>query len=535
MRIPSRRALVAILGLALAAGVLPAQAAAPVRVTLSPVIVMGPDLATVDATVGNLIATTGVGKVVVDLPLVNGLLAQLTSAEITALKTTLTVAPDAKVLTAGFSEKGSPAPPPSSLVNVFPDVTHATDVVAGGNGGQGVGVAVVDTGVANLPDFASHLQPGVDLSGENNPWLDSYGHGTFVAGLIAGNGASSKGKYLGEAPGADIVPVKVAGKSGATTVSTIIQALQWIQSHRGNVGVINLSLGAIPIGPTLLNPLDRAVEAMWRDDFVVVTSAGNSGPKAGTITSPGDDPLVITVGALEDKHTVLPGDDTVASFSSVGPTASDGWWKPDLIAPGRSLVSVTYNRSVVWNSFKSARIGTTNFVGSGTSFSAAVTSGAAALLLAAKPTASPDSIKAALLTTTDAGPPGDTIFGNPFLEGHGVLNVERAVAEPAIDMLQTVSSVVPIPGQLIHLYDTQLLSSWASDGGIFPIYPALYPYPYSGPATLNPAQFSSTGWNSTGWNSTGWNSTGWNSTGWNSTGWNSTGWNSTGWNSTGWN
>lgn len=514
--------------------------AAPVRVQLSPVIVEAGSSALARLAVNDVISLSGgVGTVLLDLPLVNGVLANLTRAEVGQLTNgNYLVSSDAAVLTAMAITKGPPAPAPRQLDNVFPQVTGASTVIGNGNSGQGVGVAVIDTGIADLPDFSGRLQPGVDLSGEGNPWLDSFGHGTFVAGLIAGNGASSAGTYVGEAPGADLVPVKVAGKSGSTTVSTIIRALQWVKDNAGNIRVINMSVGAIPQGPTALNPLDQAVEVMWAAGFVVVTTAGNNGPARGTITSPGDDPLVITVGALDDKDTVPVSDDAVPSFSSNGPTSWDGWWKPDLLAPGRSVVSVMPTTSMTWASNKAARVGTRNFVGSGTSFAAAITSGAAAMVVRDNPTATASSIKAALLTTTNPGPspPQD-----PFQQGHGVLNVVGAVAEPPIELLQDVSSVtVPLAGAPISLLSRQVVSTWASGGAALPAYPSAYPFPYSGPATTSLAGdgsplFQSSAWNSSAWNGSAWTGSAWTSSAWNGSAWTSSAWNSSAWNSSAWN
>lgn len=516
--------------------------AGPAKVTLQPVIVQASSDAVAQKAVAAVIAANGgVGQVVLTLPLVNGVLANLSTIEVTQLSASHAVSPDQKVLTSMAPSNGAPPPPNRQLDNVFPQVTGASAVVASGNSGQGVGVAVIDTGIAELRDFSGRLRPGVDFTSENNPHLDSYGHGTFVAGLIAGDGSSSGGVYVGEAPGADLVPVKVAGKSGSTTVSTLIRALQWIKDDTAdNIHVVNMSVGAIPQGPTALNPLDQAVETMWKAGYVVVTSAGNNGPKRGTVTSPGDDPLVITVGALDDKDTVTPADDTVPAFSSNGPTSWDAWWKPDLIAPGKSVVSVTSPRSVIWNTFKSARVGTANFVGSGTSFAAAITSGAAAMLLVDNPSATPDNVKAALLTTTNAGPgpPQD-----PFQQGHSVLDVARAVDEPVLSILQDVSAIpVPIAGAPISLLSTQIVSTWATvDALEAPLYPSPYPFPYAGdattsldPATLTPL-FQSSAWNSSAWNSSAWNSSAWNSSAWNSSAWNSSAWNSSAWNSSAWN
>ena len=151
------------------------------------------------------------------------------------------------------------------------------------------------------------------------------------------------------------------------------------------INVLNLSLGYQSSQSTVTNPLDQAVEAVWNAGITVVASAGNAGPFNGTILSPGDDPMVITVGALDDMATPSPPDDEMTDFSSVGPTSRDGWAKPDLVASGRSVVSLAAPGSTIDNSYPSARIGSANFVGSGTSFSAAITSGAAALVLADNP------------------------------------------------------------------------------------------------------------------------------------------------------
>jgi serine protease AprX len=210
----------------------------------------------------------------------------------------ITVTPDATVSVQSTTESTGPHTPSDA----FLQQTGANRLAAAGDTGQGTTVAVMDTGIDSLPDFAGRLVGGVDLTGEGNPYQDSYGHGTFVAGLIAGNGASSNGQYSGEAPGAHLVSVKVAGASGTTTLSTLIQGLQWAVDHQSRYGidVLNLSLGIKPTESTVINPLDQAVEAVWNSGIAVVVSAGNTGPFNGTILSPGDDPLVITVGALDD-------------------------------------------------------------------------------------------------------------------------------------------------------------------------------------------------------------------------------------------
>ncbi|MGH9061491.1 MAG: S8 family peptidase, partial [Acidimicrobiales bacterium] len=334
----------------------------------------------------------------------------------------VTITPDTAVQVAGM-----PAVPTRAPSATFAAGTGASQLAATGVTGHGVNVAVLDTGIDNLPDFAGRLAGGIDLSGGHNPFQDGYGHGTFVAGLIASNGISSGGRYVGEAPGAGLVSVKVAKANGSTDLGTVIAGIQWTVANKGPLGirVLNLSLGAVPTMPTVLNPLDRAVEAAWRAGIVVVAAAGNDGPGNGTIVTPGDDPLVITAGALDDNGTPQPTDDTMTTFSSVGPTSPDGWLKPDLVAPGRSLVSLRAPGSTVDMSNPSSRIGSANFVGSGTSFSAGITSAAAALILQMHPGDSPNAVKGLLLGTASPGP-----VGSPLVDGHGALDVYAAATSP---------------------------------------------------------------------------------------------------------
>ena len=156
----------------------------------------------------------------------------------------ITVTPDVSVSVQATTESTGPHTPSDA----FLQETGATRLASSGDTGQGVTVAVLDTGIDNLPDFSGRLVGGVDLTSGNNPFQDSYGHGTFVAGLIAGNGASSNGQYSGEAPGAKLVSIKVAGADGTTHLGTLISGLQWAVDHKGSYGikVLNISLGFQP-------------------------------------------------------------------------------------------------------------------------------------------------------------------------------------------------------------------------------------------------------------------------------------------------
>jgi serine protease AprX len=256
----------------------------------------------------------------------------------------------------------------------------------------------------------------------------------------------------------------------------------------------------------------------------VVASAGNAGPFDGTILSPGDDPLVITAGALDDMATSSPGDDEMTDFSSAGPTSPDGWLKPDLVTSGRSVVSLAAPRSTVYNSYPSARIGQANFVGSGTSFSAAIVSGAAALVLAANPGLTPNQVKARLLGTTSPGP-----VGNPFVDGHGALNALAAATSGPMNISQSVAGLSPTKnGATVSLSPSGPANTWNT---------ALWSGTSAAPQanwSFNGTTWSGSDWN--GWSLVGraWNEGGWNDGGWTGATWNGSTWAGSAWDGTAW-
>jgi serine protease AprX len=451
------------------------------------------------------------GTVLTQYHLINGVDALIpTAAEpLLAALPGIAVTPDVSVSVQAATE----SPGPHTPSDAFLPETGSTRLASSGDTGQGVTVAVLDTGIDNLPDFAGRLVGGVDLTNGHNPYQDNYGHGTFVAGLIAGNGASSNGQYSGEAPGAKLVSIKVAGTDGTTHLGTLISGLQWGVDHQSSYGIkiLNISLGFKPSLSTVINPLDRAVEAVWNSGIAVVASAGNAGPFNGTILSPGDDPLVITAGALDDMATAAITDDQMTEFSSVGPTSPDGWVKPDLVTSGRSVVSLAVPGSTIYNNFPSARIGSANFVGSGTSFSAAITSGAAALILAGNPGLTPNQIKGRLLGTANPGP-----VGNPFVDGHGALNAYAAATSGPVNFNQSAAGLTPtLRGTTVWLSPTRPVDTWNRNL-------------WSGISWNRPP---STGW---AWNGTAWNGGDWSGWAWNGWAWNGSAWNGAAWNSSAW-
>ncbi len=308
---------------------------------------------------------------------------------------------------------------------------------AGGQPGDGAGVkvAVVDTGVADVADLAGRVTH-VDVTGEGAG--DGYGHGTFVAGLIAGDGSSSGGAYAGVAPGASVLDVRVAGDDGRSSLVRVMRGLQQV-ANDPEVDVLNLSLSSGSPLPYQLDPLTRALEVLWMRGVVVVVPAGNDG--SGGITSPGLDPYLLTVGGLAEGGTGARSDDSVASWSSVGP-AAQGVAKPELVAPGTSLVSTLSPGSVAAARQTRTDVPAGYAVGSGTSFSTAVTAGAAAVLLQDRPL-EPGQVKELVIGTaySSAG------LGNPDAAGAGGLDLAAALATPAPVVAPRLTPAKALPGQ----------------------------------------------------------------------------------------
>ncbi|MBV9894350.1 MAG: S8 family peptidase [Chloroflexi bacterium] len=305
---------------------------------------------------------------------------------------------------------------------VFQQTTGATQAWQSGDTGKGVTVAVLDSGIANTADaFGTRIKARVDFVDPAMPAQgDPAGHGTHVAGIVA---ASRSFPSPGMAPDASLVSVRVLDPSGSSRVSTVIRGLEWIIAHKDALGirVVTMALGAPASGSYREDPLAAAAEMAWRSGLVVVTAAGNDGPAAGTISTPGFDPLVLTVGASDESGTPRTTDDVVPSWSSEGPT-SDGVAKPDLVAPGRMIVSVRVPGGTVEQALPTHIEGPELFRLSGTSEATAVTAGAAALVIGHYPQANADQVKALLVRTTTrlAG-------ASPSAQGSGEVNVAQAL------------------------------------------------------------------------------------------------------------
>ena len=257
--------------------------------------------------------------------------------------------------------------------------------------GNGVGVALIDSGVATMAQLRTRIAARLDFTDAHGNGNDDNGHGTHLAGIIAGGALQAKGETLGVAPQATLVSLKVLDARGRGYVSDVIEAIDWAIANRVqfNIQVINLSLGAPVLQSWREDPLDQAVERAYRAGIVVVTAAGNLGKDAngqalrGGITAPGNSPYAITVGALNTKGTPWRSDDEVAGYSSHGPTAIDGLLKPDLVAPGNKIESLLAPNSTIAREHPELVIGNgadARLQLSGTSMAAAVVTGAVAVL-----------------------------------------------------------------------------------------------------------------------------------------------------------
>jgi serine protease AprX len=325
------------------------------------------------------------GRVVARVPLAGGVVARVRGA----VRGDVLVAEDRTFHVAGLSADTAGASTVRSTIGLAPT----------GREGRGVKIALVDTGVADVADLRGVVTDHVDVTGTGNG--DAYGHGTFMAGLIAGNGASSGGRYTGVAPGAKLLDVKVADAAGTTSLSKVLRGLEVVA--RRDVDVLNLSLSSGSPLPWQLDPLTRALDNLWNRGVVVVVPSGNDGPGERTVTSPGVDPTLLTVSAVDENGTASRSDDVVPSWSSRGPAPQDVA-KPDLAAPGTHLVSLRAPGSAVDAANPDSRVETAYFRGSGTSMATAVTAGAAAALLSERPGLSPDRVKNVLVGSTYDAP-----------------------------------------------------------------------------------------------------------------------------------
>ena len=367
--------------------------------------------------VAQLVESYG-GNITSQLELIHGVGALISPAVISQLRaepgiTAITPNADVK-LVGGVVDPTANANPeegglgPKSPATDYPDVIGADVVWGQGVNGSGVTIAIVDTGLGqhkgitkDVNNRNGRILDWVDfVEGKRSP-NDPNGHGTHVAGVIANSQIGEDGEWNGVAPGVNLVGVRVLDETGAGTYEHVIQGIQWVINNQAkyNIRVMNLSLVSPVQSAYWADPLNQAVMQAWAKGIVVVAASGNYGPQAMTIGTPGNNPYVITVGAFTDKYTPSNwSDDYIASFSAAGPTL-DGFVKPDVVAPGAHIVSTMLPNSYLARNHQANKAANQYFSMAGTSQSAAVVSGIAALVIARNPNLTPDQVKYRITTT----------------------------------------------------------------------------------------------------------------------------------------
>ncbi|HET9675693.1 MAG TPA: S8 family peptidase [Gaiellaceae bacterium] len=369
---------------------------------------------------------------------------------------------------------------------------------------QAPAIAIVDSGIdaSRAADFGGRVVARANFSSiEPNSTGDPSGHGTMVAGIAAGGSSS----YPGVAKNAPLVDVRVASRLGEARTSDIVAAIDWIIANKSryNIRVANFSLAGSSEASFRFDPLDKAVEELWFSGVVVVAAAGNNGSASGPvkIAAPGNDPFIITVGALDTEGTIGRSDDTRAPWSAYGPTA-DGFMKPDLSAPGRYITAPVPSGSYLPDE-KPWRVVSAGYMWmSGTSFSAPMVAGAAAQLLARKPYLTPNQVKGALMLSARYVPNADP--------GAGVGEVDAAAAAAVLSP--------PNPNENLMAFVSNgdfNASAWASF------------------VSVN-ANWTQSNWVSSNWVSSNWVSSNWVASNWVSSNWVSSNWVSSNWVASNW-
>ena len=427
--------------------------------------------------------------------------------------------------------------------------TGATAWWHAGYTGRGVDVAIIDTGVAPVEGLTSpgKIVYGPDLSFEsqapNLTNLDTNGHGTFMAGIIAGRGshavpgtyATDKTHFLGVAPDARIVSLKVGVADGAADVSQVIAAIDWVVQHRTdhglNIRVLNLSYGTNSTQSYIHDPLAYAVERAWRAGIFVVTAAGNSGFVARTrsLTDPAYDPKIFAVGASDSMGTATTADDKVPSFSSDGSASRS----PDVVAPGTHIVSLRVPGSYIDDTYrKTGRVSDTLFRGSGTSEAAAFAAGAAALVIQQRPAITPDQLKDMFLLNAIAL---DNVPGRKQGQGEvGMKSMLTARTPTPPDAWKSVpwsdgSGSLEASRGTEHLIAGGVVLSGEQD-----IFGA--PFDSAAMARLEAKARSWSGgtWNGNSWSGSSWSGNSWSGSSWSGSSWSGNSWSGSSWSGSSW-
>jgi len=487
------------------------------------------------------------GRVGRDLPIIAGFAAELPAGQEPRLRRTagvVALSPDAAVrLTSVDSKLGyDPVTDFGSLNNVT-QITGVQSAWKAGYTGKGVDVALIDSGVSDVKGLTSgNVINGPDLSFESqDPTLehrDTYGHGTHMAGIIVGRDRAAPpeayadpAKFVGMAPDARLLSVKVASSDGATDVSQVIAGIDWVAQHAHdnglNVRVLNLSFGTDSMQDYRLDPLAFAAEAAWRSaGLVVVVAGGNDGTDKTVLSDPAMDPYVLAVGAEDPRNTISTADDTVPDFATRGTSNRH----VDLVAPAVHVISTRDPESYIDQHFPAGRVGTRFFRGSGTSQGAAVVSGAAAVLLQRYPTLTNDQVKKMLMTSADPFSGSSSIY-----RGAGAINVRKALAGPIPSGGQNASAYGTGTGSLEQARGSSHVQSLGveltAEQDIFGVG---WDGPSWAPAAIGRRSWDGGSWRGSLWTGADWSGTSWTTTTWAGRSWTGADWTGQSWSGRSW-
>ncbi|HEX3824466.1 MAG TPA: S8 family serine peptidase [Mycobacteriales bacterium] len=481
------------------------------------------------------------GRVTHDLSLIGGFAAIVPASSLSRIA----AQPGVRSITADSAMKVMAVSPTTDVSglqppDVYQQVVQSDQLQAAGDAGRGVTVALIDTGVTPMADTSSQLvsvaqdpfgishASCVNFAGDGT-CNDLYGHGTFIAGLIAGTGAASDGQYAGVAPAAKVLSVKIAGADGSADVSTVIAAIQWVVAFRNtyNIKVLNLSLGTNGSQSYQLSPLDFAVEKAWQSGIVTVVSASNLGPGPSTIDKPADDPFVLTVGAIDDGGTAALSDDNVPPWSARGPTAADGLAKPDVVAPGVGLISLAAPGASITTQFPAA-MDPPYRQGSGTSMSTAVVSGLVADIRSAEPAWSPDRVKFALMSTAVPDADSDpTAIGAGLVNGYAALSAPPGLANQGVPFSAGIGSLQSDRGSVQVVLHHGGQSAPLSGN----LTAQLTPWNFA--ANLL-ARFNGSSWYGSSWYGSSWYGSSWYGSSWYGSSWYGSSWYGSSWYGSSW-
>ncbi len=412
------------------------------------------------------------------------------------------------------------------LATTYPLSVGADDPWSKGYSGAGIGVAVVDTGIspANHPDFVdssgrSRVVAQVVVNPSTTNTVDGYGHGTHIAGIVGGDGDLLSGKYVGIAPRANLIEVKAADDQGNSSLGDVVAGLEWVYNNRAtyNIRVVNLSLHSSVAESYKTSPLDAAVETLWFNGIFVVVASGNEGGVSGAVSyPPANDPFVMTVGAIDDMGTTAFADDVPASWSSFGAT-QDGFTKPELLTPGRNIISVIDTNSILYKTLPDHIVDSKYFRLSGTSMAAGVMSGVGALVLQRHPDWTPGQLKCSLIATSRQLSSPNSAFKVP--KAGDVSNLSAAKCNSDVGLAPSTALAPMLKAAVIaFVLDQPSPSTTASAIGMDLAAAGLQN------ATLATVDWSAIKWNSITWSAIKWSAIKWDAIKWDAIKWDAIKW-----------